>query len=311
MIWCKIANIFDPREVVWAGSHAQVPTVLVKDDVLRVYYAARTPEGRSYITFFDVDRADPRRTVYFHKDPVLSAAAPGTFDDEGMMPGCVIQVEDAIYLYYSGWNRRLTVPYHNATGLAASRDGGTSFTRVFDGPILDRSPDEPYLAVTPWVLREDSRWRMWYTSGLSWRAVEDKFEPSYTIKYADSSDGISWVRPNITCIHRRHELEACTHPAVVRLGGLYHMWFCFRGSEDYRNGPNSYRIGYARSRDGLEWLRSDEEAGISLSDAGWDAEMLCYPYVVHVDSATLMFYNGNGFGQSGIGYAVLEGSELA
>jgi hypothetical protein len=34
--------------------------------------------------------------------------------------------------------------------------------------------------------------------------------------------------------------------------------------------------------------------------------MICYPCVVEVDGRTLMFYNGNGFGQTGFGYAVLE-----
>ena len=35
--------------------------------------------------------------------------------------------------------------------------------------------------------------------------------------------------------------------------------------------------------------------------------MTCYPSTVRVDTRTYLFYNGNGFGQSGIGVAILEG----
>ena len=34
--------------------------------------------------------------------------------------------------------------------------------------------------------------------------------------------------------------------------------------------------------------------------------MLAYPYVIQTPYGTYLFYNGNGFGQSGFGYALLE-----
>jgi len=35
-----------------------------------------------------------------------------------------------------------------------------------------------------------------------------------------------------------------------------------------------------------------------------ESEIITYPYVVDYRGTRFMFYNGNGFGQSGIGYAV-------
>ena len=64
--------------------------------------------------------------------------------------------------------------------------------------------------------------------------------------------------------------------------------------------------GYAESNDGLEWKRKDEEVGIETSDNGWDSEMLAYPYIYKHNEKIYMFYNGNGFGKSGFGYAELE-----
>jgi hypothetical protein len=308
MPWKKQGNIFDPRaHRPWAGSHAQVPTVLVKDDRLRIFYADRTPANQSFTTYLDVARDDPSRVLYLHKRPILPFGRPGTFDDDGVMPAFAIAHGARVYLYYNGWNRRVTVPFHNATGLAVSDDGGDTFTRLFDGPVLDRVPLEPYIAVTPCVLKEGDEWLMWYSSGVDWVKVAGKQEAVYVIKHARSRDGIHWERPNVLSVPSHHPGEAFSHPSVIKTGDLYRMWYCVRGSEDYHDGQGSYRMGYAESRTGLEFERNDAAAGITASEAGWDSTMICYPFVVTVDDRTLLFYNGNGFGQTGIGYAVWEG----
>ena len=82
------------------------------------------------------------------------------------------------------------------------------------------------------------------------------------------------------------------------------MWFSYRTSKDYRGGDGSYKMGYATSPDGMTWQRNDAMAGITTSDKGWDSEMIAYPYIVDTPHGRYMFYNGNGFGASGFGYAV-------
>lgn len=106
--------------------------------------------------------------------------------------------------------------------------------------------------------------------------------------------------------HLKKYLEATHRPSVIYKNGIYHMWFCYRGIEDFRNGSDAYRIGYAWSNDLKNWNRDDKRAGINISKEGWDSKMMAYPDVVETLYGTYMFYNGNGFGQSGFGYAVLE-----
>jgi len=84
------------------------------------------------------------------------------------------------------------------------------------------------------------------------------------------------------------------------------MWYCYRSSHDYRDGAGAYRIGYAESVDGLDWIRMDDRHGLPVVEGGWESTMTCYPFVTEVDSRLLMFYNGNGFGRTGFGYAVFE-----
>jgi hypothetical protein len=307
MGWVRKGRIFAPEEHrEWAGSHAQVPAVLPLPDRLRVYYADRTPANKSFMTFLDVHRDDPLRVIDYHRTPLMPYGAVGTFDDDGMMPGCVMRVDGRVLLYYNGWNQGVTVPYRNSMGLAVSTDDGSTFERMFEGPIMDRTAHEPYTAVTPTILREGALWRMWYVSGLRWVKIDRMLELVYVIKYASSADGIVWDRPNHLCIPQRHELEAYAHPTVVQRDGRYHMWFSFRDSRDFRDGAGAYRIGYAVSDDGLTWTRDDAYGGLDVSAEGFDSKMTAYPYVIEVDGALHLFYNGNGFGRGGIGYAVWE-----
>lgn len=304
MTWKKLGRIccFQPSEHR-STNHMQGPVAKIFNENIRIYFAARHKDGRSYVAFVDVALDDPTRVIQLQESQIVPYGRIGHFDEDGIMPACVVEHDSKYWMYYSGWNRRCSIPYHNTTGLAVSEDGGESFSRMFDGPILERTPIEPFMAVTPWVVKEHDKWRMWYVSGLSWVQVRGKLEPVYGIKYAESADGISWSRNGQLVIPQKHEHEAMARPTVLQVNDRYHMWFSYRGSEDYRDGVDSYRIGYASSEDGHNWIRNDDEAGISASTDGWDSTMLCYPYVIEAGDRVLMFYNGNGFGQSGIGCA--------
>jgi hypothetical protein len=76
------------------------------------------------------------------------------------------------------------------------------------------------------------------------------------------------------------------------------MWYCYRGP--------TYRIGYAESPDGRQWQRRDADAGIDVAPDGWDSEMIEYPHVFEHDGQLFMLYNGNGYGKTGVGLAILE-----
>jgi len=220
------------------------------------------------------------------------------------MPSSVIKKDGLVYLYYSGWSRCYSVPYSNYTGLALSEDGGSTFRKYSRGPIIDRTPFEIYSATSPCVYF-DGLWHMWYSSGTNWIKVNDKYEHTYEIKYAYSEDGLNWLQTNETVIKQRTKFEAITKPTVIKLDGIYHMWFCYRGSEDFRGGEDSYRIGYATSEDLKNWTRDDKNSGIEVSESGWDSKMIAYPEVAKINDQVIMIYNGNDFGADGFGYAIL------
>lgn len=306
MRWEKRGHIFGVGDDGgWMKSHAQIPTVLVLPDRLRVYFATRPEPGLALTTFLDLDRDDPGRVLEVHDRPILELGAAGHFDEHGIMPSWVCENEGEVWLYYGGWSRRQRVPYSNWTGLAVSRDGGRSFERRFPGPVLDRTPHEVFSATGAFGLRQGSEWWMAYASGVEWLEVEGKLEEFYVVKSARSTDGLHWERENRRLLPAREEHEPTHRPVVLARDGRYHMWFCRRSVRDFRDGAGAYRLGYATSTDLTKWERNDDEAGIDVSESGWDASMIAYPYVVECGSRTYLFYNGNGFGASGFGWAEL------
>jgi predicted GH43/DUF377 family glycosyl hydrolase len=155
-----------------------------------------------------------------------------------------------------------------------------------------------------YILRAKEQYQMFYNCVFDWIYMKDRYEPLYHIRHAISDDGINWKKTGQIVVKENYYKEAVARPAILYNESSYHMWFCYRGSEDFRDGSDGYRIGYASSSNLIDWKREDELAGISISESGWDSKMLAYPNVVEVDGKPLMFYNGNGFGTSGFGYAV-------
>jgi hypothetical protein len=308
MRWEKRGLIFRAdNQYPWMAHHASVPIAgKISDKILRIYFGPRDAEGRTVVAFIEVDADNPSRVLTVHDRPVLGLGKLGTFDDSGAMPSCLVNRGGKKYLFYIGWNRCVTVPYRNAIGLAVSEDGGSTFHRVFQGPILDRTPLEPYFCASPFALFDEGRWRLWYASSTGFVQANGKPEPVYQVKYAESADGFVWDRSNRICLPYTFDGEANARPCVIKEGGRYRMWYCYRGSINYRTDKaQSYRVGYAESADGLQWTRLDDLVGIDRASTGWDSDMMAYPFVYEHRGMKYMLYNGNGFGETGIGYAVL------
>jgi hypothetical protein len=287
-----------PLPLEWSVSHAALPVVHeARDGSLRLLCSSRDDQGRSQIAggWLDLERG----CATFDEGILVPVGTLGTFDDHGVTSSCVVAHDERLFLYYTGWNLGQTVPFYLEIGCAVSEDDGGTFQKVSAGPVLGRNTVDPILTASPFVLVERGRWRMWYVSGTGWRIDDDRPRHRYHIRYAESDDGISWHPSGHVCIDYRDEREtAISRPCVVRDGSDYRMWFSARGT--------TYRIGYAESTDGLAWRRVGEDPVIEPSADGWDSEMQAYPFVFAHADEWHMLYNGNGFGATGIGHAMLE-----
>jgi hypothetical protein len=303
MQWVKLTRIFAPdQNYDWMYSHAANPFAIhLIDDIFRVYFTCRDINNRSYIGFVDIDFSNSFRVINISDNPVVSPGELGMFDDSGTAMGYYLKVGAKSFLYYLGWNLKVTVPWLNTIGLAIFNEEKKCFEKYSRAPLIDRSNEDPFSISYPSVLYDNGIYKMWYGSNLSWGSTQDQME--HVIKYAESNNAIDWKRNDKVVVGLQYKNEyAISKPFVLKTESGFEMWYSFRGNGSIM----TYRIGYAISYDGINWTRRDKEAGIDVSKTGWDSEMICYPFIMNHKNQKFMIYNGNGYGKTGFGIAVLD-----
>jgi hypothetical protein len=303
MRWKKLGRVFVAAgHAPWAQTHAYVPTpLLLPDGNIRVYVAFLDRDRVGRVGHVDVRGDDPRRVLAVSAEPVLDVGEPGTFDDNGVTPTSVVGHGGKKYLYYVGWQLGVRVKYYLFTGMAVSEDGGDTFTRLKRTPALERSDRELFVRTAAHVRLDGGRWRMWYVGGSAWVDVNGRPQPSYSVRYLESPDGLTWPAEGRVCLSFDAGQEfGLGRPYVIGEDGCYRMWYSIRSAD------KGYRLGYAESADGVEWVRQDARVGIDVSASGWDSQMICFGAVLRSAGDTFLFYNGNNYGETGFGVAVLE-----
>lgn len=203
------------------------------------------------------------KIIYENKQPVLTSGSRGCFDDCGVMPSCIINNQ----LFYTGWTTKQKTPYSHAIGLATFDDKKNKFIRINDGPILSVNENIPYLANSAFVINN----KMWFCNGTGW--IDNN--PTYQICLAELINDNWIVNKNFNPVGLKNEINS---RPFVRNNNIYFS---------KKSINNKYQIF------------KDNEKIIAPSDEGWDNEMVCYPYLFE----KYMFYNGNGYGKTGIGVA--------
>jgi hypothetical protein len=301
MPWKRLGVVFLPDgKQAWARSHASLPApVHIGGDIFRFFCSSRDADKRSHVGWADIEVSETPRLHAMAHEPVLSPGVDGTFDDSGIGVGCIVEADGTLALYYMGWNLGIRSPWRNAIGVARATAAQSSFERYSPGPIIDRSPEDPYTLSYPCVLRFGAHdWRMWYGSNLA--PTVGNTDMRHAIKFASSRDGIHWTRDGATIVGFASESEyALARPSVVRVADRLLMCFTCRGPH--------YRLGAASSDDGLTWTRLDPTMGLGPSNDGWESKMTCYPALFWHRDRLWLAYNGNGYGATGFGLAVWEG----
>jgi hypothetical protein len=257
------------------------------------------------MSWLDVDPDDPGRILELGREPLLEPGQPGTFDENGLLPTCLVQVGDELRCYYVGYQLGAQVRYYQFAGLAISRDGGQTFERWRRTPLLERSEAELVNRTSTFVMPHGDGFRMWYVGGSEWAWVDGpegrKHMPCYSLRVIDSRDGLSWPDRGRVVLELDEDVYAFGRPWVVpRPDGGWRMFY------SYRTRSRGYRIGMADSSDLESWIRRDDEVGIDVSPSGWDSESIEYGALFRHGERVYLFYNGNRCGATGFGWAELQ-----
>lgn len=301
MEWKKLGQIYCPLEDD-IYTHAMFPVVDIVDEsrgLIRVYFTHRDKTNYGFPAFLNgVIENQVLKVLDVHSQPLISKALPGNFDDSGVNVTAIVKDHGRKLFYYYGWNLAVTVLMRNSIGLAELSADGVSLERRFLGPIIDRSKSFPGFCATPFVLKQGEKFRMWFADSDPWILGLGKPAVACHIGYAESEDGCNWLRevpPSVASSDSHHVIST---PCVVADDDVYRMWYSYRGEK--------YRIGYGESLDGRVFTRKDDEVGLTVSEVGWDSEMVCYPHVFDLQGTRYMLYCGNDYGRTGFGLAVLR-----
>ena len=295
--WKKKGLVFEPhKHIPWIATHAMLPTPFkVQDSLYKIFFAGRNENNQSIICYLLIDLEKPDKVLEYSKMPIMEPGRLGTFDDNGVLPSCLISVEDEILMYIIGFKPGGTTRMDLFGGLAVSQNDGEKFNRWSEAPIIGRNKVNPFINTAPWVISEDNYYRMYYVSGYEWL---DKDTSRYNIQTATSEDGKDWRREGIVAIDFKEGENALARPYVIKENGIYRMWFSSKGKY--------YLPRYAESSDGINWQRYDDAVDLLPTPESPDEEMICYPIVLKNYDQHIMFYNGNEYGKYGICLAIEE-----
>lgn len=278
----------------------------LEGDLWRVFYSTRDVSQRNRVGSVDLALGgDSVRLVAVSGEPVLDVGDTGHFDCDGVYGSSIVVEGDVVRLYYGGWFAGRDGLFTSAIGLAESSDWGVTFNRVRSAPILGRDELDPWACMAPFVLPLPGGYRMWYSSGLSvQRLAEGGISSRYDVKVAHSKDGVLWEKSGETAIPLLDSATNIARACVNETPAGFIAWYPY-----VPKGESDYRIGFARSADGLRFDRLDSarEARVPRRSAkSFDSRAQTYPYVLIHQSRKYLLYNGDGFGETGFSIALWE-----
>lgn len=296
LLYCPSSDGRHPKLL----SHAANPLpVQLEGDVYRVFYSGRDADNRSSVGAVDIDIVR-REVVCEHRHPFFQHGLKSSFYADGVSIGNCYVVNGVHYMLFMGWQSPKYGHWRGDIGRLIVQPDLTLELDA-DYPFMESDVVDPISLSYPWVLENPAcGYQMWYGSTVAWDAGNG--EMLHVINYATSQDGHSWNREGLAVPYELGKAQAFSRPTVAynNNGGL-EMWFSYRSGSGEK-----YRIGHAVRSNDRSWVLSLETAGIDVSPSGWDSEMIEYPFVFDHKGQRYMLYNGNGYGQTGFGLALLE-----
>jgi len=301
--WEKLGLLYCPESKVRHAkliSHAANPLpVQIAGDIYRIFYSGRDDQNRSSVGAVDIDIIQ-RKVITEYDAPFFEHGPVGSFYSDGVSIGNCYEVNGVRYMLFMGWQNPPGEHWKGNIGrLILTTD--LSLQLENENPLLGADSTDPISLSYPWVqARPSGGFDMWYGSTLNWDAGNG--EMLHIIKHAISYDGVNWDRVGQAIQYKLGHAQAFSRPTIlINNRGKFEMWF------SYRSGTGEkYRIGYAWSKNGNVWTLDLNLAGIDVSPSGWDSEMIEYPFVFNHDGVQYMLYNGNGYGKTGFGLAVMD-----
>ena len=232
--------------------------------------------------------------------PLITRGGIGTYNEYGVIPSCVLSLDDKYALYTIGFDSRNDSIFNASTGLAYL-DKNLKLTKKFIGPVLDRGPNDPFWAASPFVYKEnENTFHMLYTSAHDYKYIEKigKEHHIYDIKLRVSENPEHFNSNSKTIIESKSINEyAIARPFLIKDDKENYLFYCKRETKY----SNDYMIFYKKFKGRLEKSKEYKDIFLNINDIkNKDFQTCqCYPYLINYSNYLILFYNGSNYGKSG------------
>tara|TARA_B100001939_G_scaffold727_1_gene685 strand:- start:1714 stop:2646 length:933 start_codon:yes stop_codon:yes gene_type:complete len=303
--WVKVGNIFDPASFNLdpnLESYAANPVaVRLKDSIFRVFYSGRNKHNKSSIGAIDID-LETFKVLKVFKKPLATFGITPNFYSDGISLGNFFQLDEKKILTFMGWSEVTENSWKGSIGYILL-DNNLLIKEIFPNPVLSPNDSiDPVSLSYPCVVKSEQIY-MWYGS----TSIDENSTNSFRhkIHLAVSNDGTNWLKKGAIKFLDHKKEYLYSRPTTIVINNSFLMWYSYRL-------PYSkyYKIGFSKSTNGFEWSDAKDSSCFEKSDEGWDSEMIEYPYALKYKGKIFIFYNGNNYGQSGIGIAYAKINDL-
>jgi predicted GH43/DUF377 family glycosyl hydrolase len=274
----------------WDDQYVGHPTVIYLNGTYHMWYS-----GSDNIPTFKIGYANSSDGITWNRyssNPVLDLGSGGEWDSYRVYSPSVVFDGSIYHMWYTGYNNAIfRIGYANSTD-------GITWVKSPANPVLSLGPGGEWddsRVYQPSIYFDGSTFHMWYSGYDS---------INYRIGYANSTDGISWIKHPSNPILNNGSLGTWDEsrvfaPSVVYNGSKYVM--CYTGLDG-----GTYRIGYATSEDGINWAKSPANPVLDVGTSGsWDDTNVHSPTILFNNTRYFMWYSGENGPNSRIGYATL------
>lgn len=267
----------------WEAGRTDFPFVRYENGIYRMWYTGAPAKGIELSQIGLATSTDGYIWKRWSSNPIIPLGAGGQIDSFSVNAHSILYENDNYKMWYSGSDAVNT----NKIGYAVSSDG-VNWTRFSGNPVLDYNASSwdngDLMGVS--VLNESGIYRMWY-AGWDWHGWK------WYIGYAYSTDGISWIRPNLGLFtfngNRDNNLilvpnpeEHVHSPYILKEGdGSYSMWYGCR--------YGLWQICYAHSPDGFNWTKYPSNPVLPVS-LGLYSKAVIFPFVLKEDGIYRMWF---------------------
>jgi hypothetical protein len=291
----RLGRIFDPQDFpIKEGvlSHAANPVVVKMDEFsYRIFFNSRDLNQRSSVYSVDINLNSQRIIPDTLKIQFLLEFSDSYFKD-GISLGSYFELDGVDWISFMGWINPPSEHWYGTIG-RFRLNSNFDLESIEENPWFELDSDDPISLSYPTVYFSQSVMHIWYGSTLTWDGGNG--EMVHILKEKISRDFRKFQNSNRFVEWKMGESQAFSRPSVVEVQDHFLLAYSVRGNK------TKYRIGFGIIEDGSHIVR--QIAIYPTSTSTWESEMVEYPCLVSHKDSIFMFYNGNGYGKSGIGLA--------